>query len=63
MPEVGLQRPRVVSFVCKRVTTSMPQHMRVRLERELGLLARSLDHPRETGGAKRRATLRGEHES
>jgi hypothetical protein len=41
----------------------MPQHMGVRLEREGGLLAGSLDHPAEAVAIKRCAALTDEHES
>ena len=33
--EVRLQRSRVVSLVCQRITTGVPKHVRVRLETKL----------------------------
>ena len=42
MSEVGLQRPRVVPLVCQRVAAGVPEHVRVRLERQLHLRARAL---------------------
>jgi hypothetical protein len=44
VPKVSLQRPRIVPFVGQRVTTGMPEHVRVRREGQLGLDARPLDH-------------------
>ena len=38
MAEVGLQRARVMSPISERVTASVPQHVRVGLERQLGHL-------------------------
>ena len=60
--EVGLQRPRVVALVGQRITAGVPQHVRVRLEGQLGLPARPLDHAGEPSGAERCPAFRGEHE-
>jgi hypothetical protein len=60
VPEVGLQGPCVVPPIRKRVSASMAQHMRVRLESQLGLDPGSLDHASEPGRRERRAPLRGE---
>ena len=45
--EVGLQGACVVPLIGQRVSASMTQHMRVRLEPELGLNPGSLDHASE----------------
>ena len=45
-----------------QVTASMPQHVRVYFERELGLDPSTFDHPRETSGRKGRAPLRDKDE-
>jgi hypothetical protein len=58
--KVSLQRPGIVTFVGQRITASMAQHMRVRLESQLGLDPGSLDHASEPGRRERRAPLRGE---
>jgi hypothetical protein len=62
VPEVGLERPRVVTPVGQRIATGMPDHVRVNLKVELGLNARAFDHTGETGGAERRAAFRCEYE-
>ena len=49
VPEVGLQRARIVAFAGQGVARGVPQHVRVRLEPELGLSARPLDHAGEAG--------------
>ena len=51
VPEVGLQRARVVPLVGQGVAAGVPEHVRVRLEAELGLDPRSLDHAGEASGA------------
>lgn len=57
MPEVGLQRSRVVPFVRERIAAGVPEHVRVGLEAELRLEARPLDHAGEASCRKRRASL------
>lgn len=37
MPEVSLQGPRVVTLVRQREAAGVPEHVRVRLESQLGL--------------------------
>jgi hypothetical protein len=39
VPEIGLQRPRVVALIGQRITAGVPQHMRVDLEANLGFVA------------------------
>jgi hypothetical protein len=46
----------------ERKAAGVPEHVRVRLEDQLGHLSSSLDHSREASSRKRRAALRGEHE-
>ena len=53
-----MQRPRVV----KRVSTSVPEHMGMCLERQFGDLASSLDHSGEARRRKWRAALGRKHE-
>src|SRR5271170_3908742 len=60
--QVGLERPRVVPLVGKRVTAGVPEHMRMSLERQLGDLSRSLDHASKTSRGEWRSTLRREDE-
>ena len=62
MAEVGLQGARVVPLVGQRVAAGVPEHVRVRLEGQLGLRACPLDHAGEASGAERRSALRREHE-
>jgi len=60
--EVGLQGAGVVALVGQRVATGVSQHVRVRLERQLGLPARPFDHAGEASRTKRSPAFRGEHE-
>jgi hypothetical protein len=60
--QVRLKRARIVAPISKRVPASVPEHVRVALERHLGHLASPLDHSGEAGGGERRAALRREHE-
>ena len=46
----------------ERKAAGVPEHVRVRLEDQLGHLSSSLDHSREASSRKGRAALRGEHE-
>jgi hypothetical protein len=62
MSEVGLQRPRIMPSVRQSETASMPQHVGVRFEWQLGRLSCPLDHPGNPGIAEWRATLRREHD-
>jgi len=62
VPEVSLQRPRVVSLVRERKATGVPQHVRMGLEAKLGLDARTLHHPGKASRSERRAALRREYE-
>lgn len=52
VPEIGLQGARVVPLVGQRVATGVPQHVRVRLEGQLGLPARPLNHSGKPRSAK-----------
>jgi transposase InsO family protein len=36
MPQIGLQCPRIVALVCQGIAASVPEHMRVHLEGQLG---------------------------
>lgn len=49
MPEVSLQRPRVVPFIGQRKPTCVSQHMSVSLEAQLAPCPGSLDHSGEPG--------------
>ena len=59
--EVGLQSAGVVALVGQGIAASMPKHVRVRLERQLGLPARPLDHAGEPSCAERCPAFRREH--
>jgi hypothetical protein len=48
--EIRLQRSGIVTTIRDRITTRMSQHVRMRLEAELRLDARSLDHTGEVLG-------------
>jgi hypothetical protein len=52
----------MVSLVGQRVAASVPQHVRMGLEAELGLGPRPLNHPGKPSGSERRGPLRGEDE-
>jgi hypothetical protein len=58
MTEVGLQCSRVVPFVCQSAAAGVPEHVRVNLQPQLGLGARSLDHPGKARRGERCAALR-----
>jgi hypothetical protein len=60
--EVGLQGAGVVALVGQGITASVSKHVRVRLEAQLGLLARPFDHAGEASRAEGRPPFRGEHE-
>ena len=60
--EVGLQGAGVVTLVGQGITASVPEHLRVRLEGQLGLPARPFDHAGEASRTKRRSSFRGEYE-
>jgi hypothetical protein len=62
MPKVDLQGAGIVPSVGKGIAAGVPEHARLRLEGQLGHFSSSFDHPGETGGRERRASLRGEHE-
>jgi hypothetical protein len=61
MPEVGLQRPRIMPFVGEGVAAGVPKHVGMRLEAEPRLSPRALDHTGEASGAEGRASFRSEH--
>src|ERR1035437_6047006 len=60
--EVGLQGAGVVALVGQGITTSVPKHVWVRLEGQLGLPARPFDHAGEASRTERCPAFRGEHE-
>ena len=60
--QVGLQGARIVALVGQRVAAGVSEHVRMRLETQLGLRACTLDHAGEAGRGKWGATFRGEHE-
>ena len=62
VPKVRLQCPGVVPLVGQRVAAGVPQHVRVRLERQLGLPARPFDHAGEASRTKRCPAFRGKYE-
>src|SRR6516225_11092521 len=62
VPQVSLQGSCVVPFVCQRVATGMPEHVRVELEPKLRLDPCALNHAGEPCRRKGRPALRGEHE-
>jgi hypothetical protein len=51
--EIRLEGARVMSLGRQREPAGMPQHVRVRLEGELRLHSRPLDHAREPCGGER----------
>jgi hypothetical protein len=51
MPEIGLDRPRVVAIVGELIATGMAQHVGVRLDAQVGRVGCTLDH---AGEARRR---------
>jgi len=60
--KVSLKGTGIVALVGQGEAAGMAQHVRVRLEAELGGLAGTLDHAREPGRAEGRAALGCEHE-
>ena len=62
VPEVCLQRSRVMTSVSQRIAAGMSEHVRMRLEAELRLDPCSLDHPGEAGRCEWRSTLGRERE-
>jgi hypothetical protein len=60
--EITLQRPGIVPLVRQRETAGMAQHVRVRLEAEIGGLTEPFYHPSNAGSGERRAALGREHE-
>src|SRR5262245_43561519 len=61
VPEVVLQRPRVVAIVGELVSTGMAKHVRVDREWHLGGLAEALNEPVETDGTDWPAAFGNEH--
>jgi len=59
--EIGLQRARIVPLVGQGITAGVPEHVWVRLEGQLGLPARPLDHAGEASRAERCPAFRGKH--
>ena len=55
--EVGLQGASVVALVGQGITAGVTEHVGVRLEGQLGLPARALDHPSEPCRAEGRSPL------
>jgi len=62
VPQVSLQRARVMPPVCKRIAARMAQHVRMHTELEPGLDASPRDHLGETRRGERCAPLRHEQE-
>ena len=62
MPEVGLQGAGIVPLVDQCKTASVPKHVRVRFESQLGLPARPFDHPGKASRTKRCPAFRREYE-
>src|ERR1700733_8048582 len=62
MSKVRLEGSRVVASVRQRVAASMPEHMRVRLERQLRHSSCSFNHASEACGREGGSALRREHE-
>ena len=60
--EIGLQGARIVALVSQRVAAGVPQHVRVRLEPQLGLSARTFHHAGKACRAEGCPSLRSEHE-
>jgi hypothetical protein len=58
VPEIGLQRPSIVSGIGQRIATGMPQHVGMNPELEARLEAGPLYHLSEARRTERRATLR-----
>jgi hypothetical protein len=59
---IAAQRSPATRMTVERKAAGVPEHVRVRLEDQLGHLSSSLDHSREASSRKGRAALRGEHE-
>jgi hypothetical protein len=59
--EIGLQAAHVVALVSQCIAASVPEHVRMRLEPQLGLGACTLNHAREASGAEGCAPFRREH--
>src|SRR5664279_6369105 len=59
--EVSLQGPRIMPHVRQSVAAGVAEHVRVRLEGQLGLPARAFDHAGEASRTKRCPAFRGEH--
>ena len=62
MAQIGLQRPRIMTFIRQRETTGVPQHVRVNLEGEPGSLASARQHAGKPCRSEGRAALGREHE-
>ena len=62
VPEVGLQRPRIVALVGQREATGVPQLVRVHLQADASRLASALQKPGKPGCGERRAAFAGEDE-
>ena len=60
--KVGLQRSRVVPLVGQGVAAGVSQHVRMRLERELGFNPHTFHHTGKAGSGERRTALGREHE-
>jgi len=59
--QIRLKGAGIMSLGSERKSASMPQHVRMRLEAEPCLCARTLDHPGEACGGEGGAALRREH--
>lgn len=61
MSEVGLQGTRVVTLVCQCIAASVSEHVRMRLEPQLGLVPRAFNHTRKASGAEGCVPFRREY--
>jgi len=62
MTKVGLQRSGICSLICQRKARRMSEHVRMHLERQLGLDPCTLDQLLQASNRERRTTLADEDE-
>jgi hypothetical protein len=62
MAKPALDRPGVVPLIREGVTAGVAEHVRVRLDLQIGTGRGALDHAREPGGRERRPALADEDE-
>jgi hypothetical protein len=61
MTEIMGERPSILPIISKLITSRMPQHVRMNLERKLSGLARSPNHSQEPSCCNRSASFRYEY--